>query len=109
MKAIMKTISDEFNLNYDLTFSSTENLEIRRRLIPELKKSLLPQFKLSVVQLNTWLSSLHKSQHVTKKMHSSGTFEKNEHRLYLNSRTNNVIFVIFVIFDNFYFILLIVY
>lgn len=53
MKAIMKTISDEFDLNYDLTFSSTENLEIRRRLIPELKKSLLPQFKLSVAQLNT--------------------------------------------------------
>ena len=109
MKAIMKTISDEFDLNYDLTFSSTENLEIRRRLIPELKKSLLPQFKPSVAQLNIWLSSLHKSRCITKKMRSSRTFEKNERRSHLNSRTNDVIFVIFVIFDIFYFILLIVY
>ncbi|CAG8458775.1 3555_t:CDS:2 [Diversispora eburnea] len=36
MKLIMKKIDDEFNLNYDETFAILVNLEIQRKLIPEL-------------------------------------------------------------------------
>ncbi|RHZ86901.1 hypothetical protein Glove_42g61 [Diversispora epigaea] len=45
MKTIIKTINSEFSLNYDQTFTSANNCEIRRKLIPELQKSLAPKFR----------------------------------------------------------------
>ncbi|RHZ87226.1 hypothetical protein Glove_38g13 [Diversispora epigaea] len=39
MKTIIKTINSEFSLNYDQTFTSANNCEIRHKLIPELQKS----------------------------------------------------------------------
>ncbi|RHZ88701.1 hypothetical protein Glove_21g155 [Diversispora epigaea] len=58
MKTIIKTIDSEFSLNYDQTFTSANNCEIRRKLIPELQKSLALKFRPSVMQLTKWLNNL---------------------------------------------------
>ncbi|RHZ48841.1 hypothetical protein Glove_541g84 [Diversispora epigaea] len=51
MKTIIKIINSEFSLNYDQIFTSANNCKIRRKLIPELQKSLTPKFKPLVTQL----------------------------------------------------------
>ena len=48
MKSILKTINPELNLNYDETFNCSENVNILRKLIPELRKSLAPNYHPSV-------------------------------------------------------------
>ncbi|RHZ85498.1 hypothetical protein Glove_65g46 [Diversispora epigaea] len=45
IKTIIKTINSEFSLNYDQTFISANNCEIRRKLISELQKSLALKFR----------------------------------------------------------------
>ncbi|RHZ78357.1 hypothetical protein Glove_165g187 [Diversispora epigaea] len=62
MKTIIKTINSEFSLNYNQTFTSTNNCKIRRKLIPELQKLLALKFRPSVTQLMKWLNSIHKSR-----------------------------------------------
>ncbi|RHZ48516.1 hypothetical protein Glove_547g6 [Diversispora epigaea] len=61
IKTIIKTINSEFSLNYNQTFTSANNCEIRCKLIPELQKSLISKFRPSVMQLTKWLNSIHKS------------------------------------------------
>ncbi|RHZ71565.1 hypothetical protein Glove_256g41 [Diversispora epigaea] len=76
MKTIIKTINSEFSLNYDQTFTSANNCEIRRKLIPELQKSLAPKFRPSVTQLTKWLNSIHKSRRATTQMRNSEKLPK---------------------------------
>ncbi|RHZ69296.1 hypothetical protein Glove_284g128 [Diversispora epigaea] len=78
MKTIIKTINSEFNLNYDQTFTSANNREIRRKLLPELQKSLAPKFRPSVTQLTKWLNSIHKSRRATARMPAKELFSKND-------------------------------
>ncbi|RHZ73415.1 hypothetical protein Glove_231g13 [Diversispora epigaea] len=88
MKTIIKTIDSEFSLNYDQTFTSANNCEIRRKLIPELQKSLAPKFRPSVTQLTKWLNSIHKSQRATARMRNSGKLPKNLRRVHYTCRQN---------------------
>ena len=90
MKTIMKTIGRGSNLDYDKTFASPENLEIRRKLIPELQASLAPKFQPSVSQLTTWLNSLHKSRRSSARMRNSGKLVKDYHQIYANNHLNEV-------------------
>ena len=62
MKSILKTIPRESDLNYDETFASLINVEIRRKLVPELRKSLKLKFNPTHDQVTKWLMSLHKSR-----------------------------------------------
>jgi hypothetical protein len=102
MKACMKTIGEEFDLDYEKTFASSDNLRIRRRLVPELQKSLSPRYKASVRQLNSWLSSLHKSRRATSRMRRSGTLAKDLRRTHANNRLNDVqVFPFFFVFPFF--------
>ncbi|RHZ68665.1 hypothetical protein Glove_294g68 [Diversispora epigaea] len=78
MKTIIKTINSEFNLDYNQTFTSANNCEIRRKLIPELQKSLAPKFRPSVTQLTKWLNSIHKSRRATARMLAKELFRKND-------------------------------
>ncbi|RHZ90228.1 hypothetical protein Glove_2g22 [Diversispora epigaea] len=89
MKTIIKTINFEFSLNYDQTFTSANNCEIRRKLIPELQKSLAPKFRPSVTQLTKWLNSIHKSRRVTAQMRNSGKLPKDLRRVHANNRQND--------------------
>ncbi|RHZ73191.1 hypothetical protein Glove_232g26 [Diversispora epigaea] len=89
MKTIIKTINSEFSLNYDQTFTSANNCEIRRKLIPELQKSLAPKFRPSVTQLTKWLNSIHKSRRATARMCNSGKLPKDLRRVHANNRQND--------------------
>src|SRR4051812_33586258 len=60
MKLILKTINSERNLDYKQSFNSIQNIEIRHKLVPELKKTLAPNFKPTVSQITKWLNCLHK-------------------------------------------------
>ena len=62
MKAILKTVKPELNLNYEEIFNGSENINIWRKLIPKLKKLLKPSYHPSVNQLTKWLSNIHKSR-----------------------------------------------
>ncbi|RHZ88936.1 hypothetical protein Glove_19g240 [Diversispora epigaea] len=89
MKTIIKTINSKFSLNYDQTFTSANNCEIHRKLIPELQKSLAPKFRLLVMQLTKWLNSIHKSRRATARMRNSGKLPKDLHRVHANNRQND--------------------
>ena len=109
MKACMKTIGNDFDLDYGKTFGSAENLEIRRKLIPELQKSLAPRYKASVKQLTSWLSSLHKSRRATSRMRRFGTLTKDLRRTHANNQRNDVQVFIFFIFFPFFFVFFLYY
>ncbi|RHZ82486.1 hypothetical protein Glove_109g169 [Diversispora epigaea] len=89
MKTIIKTIDSEFSLNYDQTFTSANNCEICRKLIPELQKSLAPKFRPLVTQLTKWLNSIHKSRRATARMRNSGKLPKDLRRVHANNRQND--------------------
>jgi len=57
---ILKTIPSRLDLNYNETFMSEMNIEIRRNLVPELIDALKPNFHFTREQLTKWLNSLHK-------------------------------------------------
>ena len=63
MKTILKTISKEEDLNYNSTFTSKKNLEVRYRLILELQKLIVLNYHSSANQLISWLKSIHKSHY----------------------------------------------
>ncbi|UZO10890.1 uncharacterized protein OCT59_002468 [Rhizophagus irregularis] len=56
MKMILKTIKPNDNLDDNKTFNSPKNVEIRSRLIPELRRVMFLNYKPSVAQLTNWLS-----------------------------------------------------
>ena len=90
MKAILKTIPSDFDLEYDETFTSKANVEVRRKLIPELIKSLKPNFHPSHEQLTKWLMSLHKSRRSRRNYKKKGRIDSNDWHLHANGRMNDV-------------------
>ncbi|RHZ73619.1 hypothetical protein Glove_230g113 [Diversispora epigaea] len=85
----MKTIIKTINSNYDQTFTSANNCEIRRKLISELQKSLALKFRPSVTQLTKWLNSIHKSRRATARMRNFGKLPKDLRRVHANNRQND--------------------
>ena len=94
MKTILKTIDPKFKLDYNETFNSSKNIKIRRSLIPELRKSLAPNYRPSILQITTWLSSLHKSRRSQMSLKKSGKDAKDSRRVHANNRSNDVCGVI---------------
>ena len=94
MKIILKTIKPANNIDYNETFSSERNINIRRKLIPELRKAMLPHYKPSVGQLTKWLRSLHKSRRSQSKLKETGKITEDSHRVHRNNRTQDVKFKI---------------
>jgi hypothetical protein len=91
MKAILKTIDKDKDLDYEQPFNSFLNNEIRRKLIPELKASLTPNFHPTVTQLTKWLNSLHKSRRSQLKLKKNGKFGEDQRRVHNNNRVQEVI------------------
>jgi hypothetical protein len=91
MKLILKTINSERNLDYEQPFNSTQNIEIRRKLVPELKKTLAPNFKPTVSQITKWLNCLHKSRRSQQKLKKSGRISEDQRRTHNNNRIQEVI------------------
>lgn len=94
MKSILKTLDEKFNLNYNETFNSTKNIKIRRKLIPEIRKSLAPNYHPSFNQVTRWLSSLHKSRRSKLNLKISGKNNMDSRRVHANNRLNDVCNVI---------------
>ena len=90
MKLILKIIPRENDLNYDETFASSANVEIRRKLVPELRKSLEPKFNVTCDQVTKWLMSLHKSRRSRNNYKKRGRFDSDNRRLHANGRMNDV-------------------
>ena len=90
MKAILKGVRQDCNLDYENTFNSSKNLEIRGQLIEELRKAMAPKFRPSVNQLTKWLSSIHKSRRSQKKLKLTGKISDDYRRIHSNSRLNDV-------------------
>ena len=90
MKAILKTLLLELDLKYDETFTSETNTEIRRRLVPELFKSLKPRYNPTHEQLNTWLQALHKHRRSRYNYDRRGRLDQDNRRLHSNNRLNEV-------------------
>ncbi|RHZ78521.1 hypothetical protein Glove_162g84 [Diversispora epigaea] len=76
------TANYKVSLNYDQTFTSANNCEIRRKLISELQKSLAPKFRPSVTQLTKWFNSIHKSRRATARMRNFGKLPKDLRRVH---------------------------
>jgi hypothetical protein len=94
MKSILKTIPRESDLNYDETFGSPINVEIRRKLVPELIKSLKPKFNPTHNQITQWLMSLHKSRRSRNNYRKKGRLDSDNRRLHANGRMNDVRIVV---------------
>lgn len=94
MKSIMKTIDNRFNLSYEETFNSSRNINIRRKLIPELRQSLAPNYHPTVRQITRWLGSLHKSRRSQLNLRKSGKDGMDSRRVHANNRSNDVCNVI---------------
>src|SRR3954451_3404810 len=90
MKAILKNIKKEDDLDYEDTFNSKGNLKICSRLIPEFIKAMGPKYRPSVFQITKWLGSLHKSRRSQAKLKSSGKITEDNCRIHSNSRVNEI-------------------
>ena len=55
MKTTLKTLPPKLDMNYEETFNSPSNIEIRRKLIPELVKSLKLKHHVFSDQISNWL------------------------------------------------------
>jgi hypothetical protein len=96
MKHVLKTMPAKFDLDYNQTFMSKMNVDIRKQLIPELVKSLKPKFNPTYEQLTKWLMSLHKSRRSRNNYKKKGKLDSDNRRLHANGRMNDVrILVIF--------------
>src|SRR3954453_4053711 len=110
MKAILKTIKLKDNLDYTETFNSPKNINIRSKLISELRKSMALNFRPSVAQLTNWMNSIHKSQRSQAKLKASGKINKDSWRVHNNNRVQDVIIKIKIsIFFSFIIYMLIIY
>lgn len=91
MKAILKTIPSRLDLKYDETFTSETNMEIRRKLVPELIEALKPNFHPTRDQLTKWLNSLHKSRRGRVSYgKKEGRKDTDDRRLHANGRMSDV-------------------
>ena len=63
MRTILKTLPNHLEMRYDLKFSSEENTEILRQVIPHLVKAL-KRFKTTYKQIRDWLGSFHMHRRV---------------------------------------------
>ncbi|POG57631.1 hypothetical protein GLOIN_2v1849153 [Rhizophagus irregularis DAOM 181602=DAOM 197198] len=89
MKMILKTIKPNDNLDDNEMFNSPKNVEIRSRLIPELRRAMFPNYKPSVAQLTNWFSALYKSLRSQTQLKKSGKSDEDSRRVHNNSRVQN--------------------
>ena len=91
MKLILKTIPSRVDLNYDETFTSKTNMEIRQNLVPKLIDALKPNFHPTREQLTKWLNSLHKSRRSRISYgKKEGKKDTDDWRLHANGRMGDI-------------------
>uniref|UniRef100_U9USW1 Uncharacterized protein n=2 Tax=Rhizophagus irregularis TaxID=588596 RepID=U9USW1_RHIID len=88
MKTILKTVPKMLDMNYNETFTSGANVEICRKLVPELLNSLKPKYHPTYEQLTQWLKSLHKTRRSRNIYRNKGQLDADNRRLHANNRLN---------------------
>ena len=89
MKTILKTLPTELEMKYDEKFTSEENTEILRELIPHLVNAL-KRYRVTYRQIKEWLQALHKHRRVRLLYSQRGTLDHDNRRLHKNNRINEV-------------------
>lgn len=90
MKTILKTLPDELKMKYDEKFTSEDNEDILRRMIPNLIAAMKPRFNPTFTQVKKWLTALHKHRRVRLLYRERGTLDKDNRRLHRNNRLSEV-------------------
>ena len=90
MKTTLKTLPPKLDMNYEEMFNSPSNIEIRRKLIPELVKSLKLKHHVSSDQISNWLRSLHRSRRSRNNYRIKGRLDSDNRRLHANGRLNEI-------------------
>ena len=90
MKSILKTLPSKFNLNYGERFTSQENSDILRELIPQLINSMKPRFRPTHTQIRNWLAALHKHRRVRLLYKSRNKLDSDNRRIHRNNRSTEV-------------------
>jgi hypothetical protein len=80
----------ELELKYDEKFSSEENSNIIRQLVPRLIEAMKPRYTPTYKQIKTWLSALHKHRRVRWLYKERGTLDRDNRRLHKNNRLAEV-------------------
>ncbi|CAB4440170.1 unnamed protein product [Rhizophagus irregularis] len=88
MKTILKTVPKTLDMNYNETFTSGANVEIRQKLVPELLNSLKLKYHPTYEQLTQWLRSLHKTRRSRNIYRNKGQLDDDNRRLLANNRLN---------------------
>lgn len=89
MKIVLKTLPADLEMKIDQKFTSDENTEILRLLIPRLMAAL-KRFGPTYTQIRSWLQALHKHRRGRLLYHQRGTLDRDNRRLHKNNRTNEV-------------------
>lgn len=89
MKTILKTLPADLEMKYDQKFTSEDNTDILREVIPRLVKAL-NRYRTTYKQIKGWLYSLHKHRRVRLLYSQRGTLDRDNRRLHKNNRTNEV-------------------
>lgn len=89
MKTILKTFPEELEMKYDERFTSEENTEILREIMPRIYEAL-KRFRVTYKQIRNWLQALHRHRRVRLLYKQRGTLDKDNRRLHKNNRTNEV-------------------
>ena len=84
MKIILKTIPSGCDLDSNETFTSQKNLEIRRKLVPELIKALKLNHNPSYEQITKWLKSIHRSRRSRHNYKQKGQINDDDRQLHAN-------------------------
>jgi len=74
---------------YEKRFTSEENTEILRNLIPHLVQAM-KRFNTTYNQVRKWLQSLHKHRRVRLLYQQRGRLDRDNRRLHKNNRTTEV-------------------
>lgn len=93
MKVILKTLPEDLKLKYDEKFTSEENNNILKQVIPRLIDAMKPRFHPTYTQLRKWLAALHKHRRVRLLYRMRGTIDKDNRRLHRNNRRTEVIYL----------------
>ena len=90
MKSILKTLPFKFNLNYGERFTSQENSNILRELIPRLINSMKPRFRPTHTQIRNWLAALHKHRRIRLLYKNRNKLDSDNRRIHRNNRSTEV-------------------
>ncbi|CAG8614873.1 5733_t:CDS:2 [Funneliformis caledonium] len=88
MKAILKGVRKDYNLNYENTFNSSRNIEIRGQFIEELRKAMASKYRPSCLQWS-YVDQNDMILNTEFKRNDADEYERNDERNEENERDDD--------------------